>query len=83
MKALSLFLLSTITTLSVFAQNVTNTVTIQVNGNRNRQVVVDGRAYAMSDYSNTANGNNANSVNNAITITDLSVGQHSLQVLRN
>jgi Domain of unknown function (DUF4476) len=81
MKSVSIFFLSTLMALSVFAQNIASTVTIQVNGNRNRQVVVDGRSYSMSDYSNTSENNN-NAVNNAITITDLQPGQHSLQVLR-
>lgn len=81
MKSVSIFFLSTLMALSVFAQNITSTVTIQVNGNRNRQVVVDGRSFSMSGYSNTSQNNN-NAVNNAITITDLQPGQHTLQVLR-
>jgi hypothetical protein len=49
-----------------------STVTIKVNGNKNRQVVLDGRSYPLD---------NTNS--KTITITDLQPGQHSIQVLRN
>jgi hypothetical protein len=50
-----------------------NTVTIKVNGNKNRQIVLDGRTYSLD---------NINS-NKSITITDLQPGQHTIQVVRN
>jgi transcriptional regulator CtsR len=54
-----------------FAQN--NTVTIKVNGNKNRQIILDGRTYSLD---------NLNANNNSITVTDLQLGQHTIQVLR-
>jgi Domain of unknown function (DUF4476) len=82
MKTLSILLVSFLTSLSVFAQNIVSTVTIQVNGNRNRQVIVDGKTYSMADYTNTSNGNSSTPVIDAVTITDLQPGQHTLQVWR-
>ncbi|MEP6616194.1 MAG: DUF4476 domain-containing protein, partial [Ginsengibacter sp.] len=82
MKSLSIFLLVLGTSFSIFAQNVTNVVTIQVNGNRSRQIVVDGNTYSMTDNSNTSTSINGANTNNRITITDLQPGQHTMQVFR-
>lgn len=58
---------------SSFAQYY-NTVTIKVNGNKNRQIVLDGRTYSVDNTSTNKN---------VITITDLQPGQHTIEVLRN
>lgn len=50
------------------------TITIKVNGNKNQQVVVDGKAYAIS--------NATNADQKTITITDLAAGAHNIQVVR-
>ena len=77
MKSLSIFILSCFTGLSVWAQN-NITVNVTVNGNVNREVLIDGKTYLLSDYQNTSTGNNK-----VITISDLQPGQHTLQVVRN
>jgi hypothetical protein len=69
-------LISAFTVISVLAQT-TPTVTIKVNGNRNKEVRIDGQTYTVSTDVNAVN--NANSV---ITITSLSPGQHTLEVVR-
>src|SRR5690349_6574283 len=50
------------------------TVTINVTGNRNKQVSVDGRAYTISNTTSIAE--------QVVVINDLSTGQHTLQVTR-
>ncbi len=50
------------------------TITIKVNGNKNQQVVVDGRTYTV-DNSNVATAR-------TITISDLAPGKHDIQVVR-
>jgi hypothetical protein len=85
MKKISIFLVSCITALSVFAQynNSAGTVTITVNGNKNRQVLVDGKNYSAND--NSIITNNPRASDNApgfITIPDLPAGQHTLQLTR-
>ncbi|HMJ48626.1 MAG TPA: DUF4476 domain-containing protein, partial [Ferruginibacter sp.] len=77
MKSISIFILSIFTALSVFAQNAM-TVNVTLNGNNNKEVLIDGKTYLLSDYQNTSTNNNK-----IITITDLPAGQHTLQVIRN
>lgn len=72
MKKVSLFLVSCLTALSVFAQYDESTVTIKINGTRTQQVLVDGDVYQAAAYSGTA----------PIMITDLTTGQHTLEVVR-
>src|SRR6476661_8071332 len=97
MKKISILLASCITALSVFAQynntqnnnsqynnNIGSTVTITVNANRGRQVLVDGRNYSNKDNSVITNRDNSVVTNNVpvfITITDLRAGQHTLQLV--
>jgi hypothetical protein len=76
MKPLSIFILSCFTALSVFAQN-NITVNVTLNGNLNREVLIDGNSYLLSDYVNNASTNK-----NMITVTDLAPGQHTLQIVR-
>lgn len=59
-------------TLSSFPQN---NVTLKVNGNKNRKVLVDGKTYAFSNTNPKANNKN-------VTITTLQPGEHTLQVFR-
>src|SRR6266478_2514484 len=59
MKKILTLLISCATALSVFAQyNNASTVTITVNGNRSRQILVDGKS-----YSNNSNTNNTTMFN--------------------
>jgi hypothetical protein len=53
---------------------VQETVTINVNGNRNKQIAVDGRYYTINNVS--ASGEKD------VVISDLANGQHTLQVVR-
>lgn len=59
--------------LSSFAQY--NDVTLKVNGNKNRKVVLDDRTYTMTNTNARANNKN-------ITIKDLQPGKHTIQVFR-
>lgn len=70
MKKWSLILCMMLMTHLLIAQ----TVTINVAGNNNRKIVVDGRAY-------TINNTNSSSEQDVV-INDLSTGQHTLQVVR-
>ena len=72
MKSLLIFILSCLTALSVYAQ----TVTITVNGNRNRQVLVDGRSFTVD------NSTTSPTLKAPIIINDLQAGQHTLQIVR-
>jgi alpha-D-ribose 1-methylphosphonate 5-triphosphate synthase subunit PhnG len=76
MKTLLITLLSCFIGLTVWAQT-TPTVTIKVNGNRNREVRVDGENFMVSAETNSVNSPNA-----PITISQLALGQHTLQVIR-
>src|SRR4051812_31740345 len=73
MKSLYLLLLSLVTALTVLAQ--TGTLTIQVNGNRNKQLMVDGKSYDL----NNSTGTNKN---DPVTISDLKTGTHKIQFVR-
>jgi len=72
MKSLLVFILSCLTALSIYAQ----TVTITVNGNRNREVLVDGRSFTVE------NTTTSTTLKAPIIINDLQTGQHTLQVVR-
>jgi hypothetical protein len=76
MKTLLITLLSCFIGLTVLAQT-TPTVTIKVNGTRNKEVRVDGQVYAV-----TAETNSVNTPNTPIVIPQLALGQHTLQVTR-
>src|SRR5690349_5458836 len=73
MKSLYLLLLSLGTAVSVLAQS--STLTIQVNGNRNKQLMVDGKPYDVYNSSGTAK-------NDPVTIPDLKTGTHKIQFVR-
>jgi len=88
MKKVSIFLVSSLITLSIGAQDDLSrnaqgnspTLTIKVEGNRNKEVVIDGRSYTVS-YNNDINSDAA-TVNMPISISDLQTGQHTLRVVR-
>ena len=80
MKSLSLFVISFLMALSVFAQTKASTITITSTGNRNRQVIVDEKSYTLNAA--TTDGTTP-AANNAVIITDLQPGQHILQIVRN
>src|SRR5688572_11646448 len=69
MKTLLIALVSTICTLSAIAQ----TVTVNVMGNRNKQLSIDGTMYTIEP---TTNNNRT-----PIVITGLALGQHSIEVV--
>ncbi len=72
MKKLTTLLAGILLAISVFAENVT----VTINGNKNFQVVIDGKSYSASTFSTTT-------VNSrTLTITDLALGKHSIQVYR-
>lgn len=73
MKSLYLLLLSFGTALTVLAQN--STLTIQVNGNRNNQLMVDGKSYDLLNSSGT-------NKNDPVMITNLKTGTHKVQFVR-
>jgi hypothetical protein len=76
---LSTMILACFISLAVAAQN-TGTVNVTVNGNRNKEVRVDGKSYPVNavntDVSSTV------SANAPIQITNLPPGQHSFEVVR-
>src|SRR5688572_12092707 len=75
MKALSIFIVSSLAALTVLAQ--TSTLTIEVNGNRNKEVLIDGISYG------TVNTNAATTTSkNTFTVTDIQPGQHTLTLIR-
>ena len=71
MKKFSIWLICTFSMVAALAQ----TVTINVQGNRNKQVSIDGAVYTLDPIS-TATGSRQ-----AIVIDDLSTGQHTLEVV--
>ncbi len=74
MKILFSLLVGCFIAFSSFAQY--NNVTLKVNGNKNRKVVLDGKTYTMSNTNARANNKN-------VTIPNLEAGQHTIQVIRN
>ncbi len=76
MKTIITFFVSCFTALAVMAQT-TPTVTIKVNGSRNKEIRVDGQAYTVNTDVNSVNGPNT-----PIVITGLLAGQHTLQLAR-
>src|SRR6185503_9867689 len=84
MKKISIFLVSCIAALSVFAQyNTGSTVKITVTGNQDRQVLVDGKNYStINDNTVTTNPRASDYAPGFITITDLQPGQHTLELVR-
>ena len=72
MKSIFIFLLSSFTAISVLAQS---TVTINLRGNSNRQIEVDGIKYAVSNDADNQAGNKY------IILTGLQPGQHRLNVI--
>ena len=79
MKSLFIYVLSCLTAISVFAQSSVSTVTLNVTGNRNREVLVDQRSYPINNTS--VNSTTVAGVN-SIVIPNLQPGQHVLQVVR-
>src|SRR6187399_1282394 len=74
MKTIFLFLFSSISVISVFAQSVSN-VTITVRGNNNEAIVIDNTEYVVyNDYSTNTN--------TPIVVSNLQAGQHTLQIKR-
>ncbi|MET0394950.1 MAG: DUF4476 domain-containing protein, partial [Chitinophagaceae bacterium] len=61
-----------ITGMAAFAQ--TSTVTINTTGNRNKQVIVDGKTYTISNVTVRDS--------QAVVIGDLAAGQHTLELVR-
>ena len=74
MKKIFLFLFSSFSVLSVFAQSVSN-VTITVRGNNNEAIVIDNTEYVVYNDYNT-------NTNTPIVVSNLQSGQHTLQIKR-
>lgn len=74
MKTISLFLVSCTVAASVISQTV-STVTINVRGNNNEAIIIDGREYVVSNDYNT-------NTNTPIVVSNLQSGQHTLQIRR-
>jgi len=75
MKLFSIFLISLTGCIAACAQQNISAVTIEINGNRNLQVLVDGKSFNLSNSS--ANGNKT-----TIAFNDLGPGQHTIQLTR-
>ena len=72
----SIMILACLISLAVVAQNV-STVNITVKGTRNKEVRIDGTVYQVNtDASSTT------AVNLPIQITNLSTGQHTIEIVR-
>jgi hypothetical protein len=76
MKTISIFLISCLTAITLWAQ--TNTVTVKLNTNRYQEVLIDGRTYSIANTTTT----NTSGLNGIVTISDLQPGQHTLEVVR-
>jgi len=74
MKTVSILLISAITSISTLAQT-TSTVTINVRGQNNRAVIIDGNEYTVTNDYNTNS-------NTPIVVSNLQNGQHTLQIKR-
>jgi len=74
MKTVSILLISAITSISTLAQT-TSTVTINVRGQNNRAVIIDGNEYTVTNDYNT-------NANTPIVVSNLQNGQHTLQIRR-
>ncbi len=75
MKTLFSLLLLCIITGSAFSQTPTGAVTVNVSGNRTKQIAVDSRYYTINNTS--ASGEEA------VVINNLENGQHTLEIIRN
>jgi hypothetical protein len=71
MKTLFSFLAGLLISIGLIAQ----TVTIEVKGTRNRQIIVDGQYYNLQNYNNTTGYT-------PIVLSGLSTGQHTLGIVR-
>ncbi len=77
MKQLTIFLISFLIALSIHAHNnlIGGAITITVNGNKNLQILVDGKDYNLSNTDATGN-------KTTIYLNNLETGQHTFQVIR-
>ena len=75
MKTLFSFILSCGITSFAFSQTQTGTTTINVTGNRTKQIAVDSRVYTISNVTAAEE--------QAVIINSLEAGQHTLDVTRN
>jgi len=74
MKTLFSFLLLCVITVSAFSQTQAGAVTVNVTGNRTKQIAVDSRYYTIS--------NTSISSEQAVVINDLENGPHTLEIIR-
>ncbi len=79
MKPIIILVASCMTAMSAFAQTAI-TVNVTLNGNQNRDLLIDGRAYTAN--SDAAQSNTDMRGKSTYSITDLGVGSHNLQVVR-
>ena len=69
-------MISCFTAACAYAQN-NMIVTVKLNGNQHREVLIDGTSYFASNYSNTASNNQ-----NTVAVNNLAAGRHTLQVVQ-
>ncbi len=74
MKPISLFLATCLLSLAVIAQN--SVLTVNVRGNVNREVIVDGTRYTVQ-----VDINNVNTQNPPIVVNNLLAGQHTIRIV--
>ena len=74
MKTIFIFLASCILTMSAIGQTV-STLTVNVKGNNNQSIVIDGQEYVVNNDYNT-------NTNTPIVVSNLQSGQHTLQIKR-
>jgi Domain of unknown function (DUF4476) len=75
MKLFSIFLINVISSLSVCAQQNISVVSIEINGNRNLQVLVDGKSFNLTNSTTTG-------TKTTIAFNSLESGQHTVQLTR-
>ena len=96
MKTIFTLILSFLLGTAAFSQYGYNTVTVTLNGNKNQQILIDGRTYTATNngsyqqqgkYKKPKKGrydddrNNRYDNNGPIVINNLSTGQHTLQLI--
>jgi len=75
MKLFTIFLISLISSIAVYAQQNISAVSMEINGNRNLQVLVDGKNFNLTNSS-------TNGSKTTIAFNNLGSGQHTIQLTR-
>lgn len=75
MKFLSILFINIVSSLAVCAQQNISAVTVEINGNRNLQVLVDGKIFSLTNSTTTG-------TKTTIALRNLESGQHTIQLTR-